>query len=45
MDVRATLKAFGLASHSQAYDGVLHAWPDPLGDPGALRRRKSWAGF
>jgi len=45
MDVRATLKAFGLASRSQAYDGELHAWPDPLADPGALRRRKSWAGF
>ena len=45
IDVRALLKAYGLASRSQSYDGDLHAWPDPLAEPDALRRRQLWAGF
>lgn len=45
MDVRSLLKAYGLASRSQGYDGELHAWPDPLAEPAALRRRQLWAGF
>jgi hypothetical protein len=45
MDVHGILRAFGLDSRSQAYDGEFHARPDPHADAGALRRRKLCAGF